>query len=66
MSNTKPHVDATCDRSMVSSAKIKPPLVFSACLNGKTKILQPVGFGNLAESDFKSCLFSNAYQFFIW
>ena len=53
MSNTKPQVDATCDFSIVSSAKIIPPLVFSFCLKGKTKILQPVGLGNLAESDFK-------------
>ena len=57
MSNTKPHVDATCDRSMVSSAKIIPPLVFSFCLKGKTKIRQSVGTGNFADSDFKSCCF---------
>ena len=50
MSNTKPQVDATCDRSTVSSANNIPPLVFSFCLKGKTKILQPVGVGNFDDS----------------
>ena len=50
MDNTKPQVDATCDLSIVSSAKIIPPLVFSFCLKGKTKILQPVGFGSFEDS----------------
>jgi len=54
MSRTKPQVDATCDLSTVSSANIIPPLVFSFCLKGKTKILQPVGLGSFAESFFSS------------
>jgi len=50
MSKTRPQVDATCDRSTVSSANMIPPLVFSFCLKGKTKIRQPVGLGNFAET----------------
>jgi len=50
MSKTKPQVDATCDRSTVSSANNIPPLVFSFCLKGKTKIRQPVGLGNFDDS----------------
>ena len=56
MSKIKPQVDATCDLSTVSSAKIIPPLVFSFCLKGKTRILQPVGLGTFpfVYSDFFS------------
>ena len=55
MSITKPQVDATCDLSIVSSASMTPPLVFSFCLKGKTKILQPVGLGVFPTSfDFVS------------
>jgi hypothetical protein len=55
MSKIKPQVDATCDLSTVSSAKIIPPFVFSFCLKGRTKILQPVGLGIFPiSSDFFS------------
>ena len=54
MSKTKPQVDATCDRSTVSSASNIPPFVFSFCLKGKTNIHQPVGLGNFDVSDFSN------------